>query len=137
MVYIRFNISLLKIDVNNNYRYAIFTNVLYLKNIWVLLNNQEYIVFVNLQHNYVDFWSIFVDLILYSCKKNVIYRYWRNYPNYMCTQHTIWYELLELIKSSISGSCSTFPLGCKYDLEYDKTKSTAELCSLRVHFHKN
>ena len=41
-------IFLLKIAVNNNS--AIFTNVLHLKNIWVLPNNQEYILFVNLQH---------------------------------------------------------------------------------------
>ena len=40
--------SLLKIAVNNNS--AIFTNVLHLKNIWILPNNQEYIYFVNLQH---------------------------------------------------------------------------------------
>ena len=40
--------SLLKIAVNNNS--AIFTNVLHLKNIWILPSNQEYILFVNLQH---------------------------------------------------------------------------------------
>ena len=40
--------SLLKIAVNNSS--AIFTNVLHLKNTWILPHNQEYILFVNLQH---------------------------------------------------------------------------------------